>query len=197
MKIIGLTGGIASGKSTVARTLKDLGVILIDSDDLAHAVIEPNQPAWNDIVKSFGKQILNPDMSINRAKLGDIVFNDSVKLDELNQIIHPRVMEKHRHDLQQIEKVHPEAIVVMDVPLLFETHMEQMCNEVWVVWVDRETQIKRLMARNNYSREEAIARINAQMSLDEKAEQADAVIDNSKSIEETIETTTRYFNNII
>jgi dephospho-CoA kinase len=106
-------------------------------------------------------------------------------------------MEKHQHDLQQIKKVHPDAIVVMDVPLLFETHMDQICDEVWVVWVDRETQIKRLMARNNYSREEAITRINSQMSLDEKAEQADAVIDNSKSIEETIETTTRYFNNII
>jgi dephospho-CoA kinase len=197
VKIIGLTGGIASGKSTVARTLKDLGVILIDADDVAHSIIEPSKPAWNDIVKVFGKEILNPDLSINRAKLGEIVFNNADKMEELNLIVHPRVMEEHQHELQQIEKEHPDAIVVLDVPLLFETHMEQLCNEVWVVWLDRETQIERLMSRNNYNREQAVARINSQMSLDEKAKRADVVIDNSKSIEETIETTTRYFNNII
>lgn len=197
MKIIGLTGGIASGKSTVARTLKDLGVILIDSDDLAHAVIEPSQPAWNDIVKTFGEKILNPDQSINRARLGEIVFNDPARLERLNQIVHPRVMERHQQDLQHIKETHPDAIVVMDVPLLFETHMEEMCDEVWVVWVNRETQIDRLRLRNNYSRDEAIARINAQMPLDEKAIRADVVINNSNSIEETKETATRYFNDII
>ncbi|MGI5920744.1 MAG: dephospho-CoA kinase [Syntrophomonadaceae bacterium] len=197
MKIIGLTGGIASGKSTVARVLKDLGAILLDADELAHQVIEPHKPAWEEIVKEFGQHIINPDQSINRDRLGTIVFNDPKRLQHLNEIVHPRVIETYEHDIAEIRKVHPDAVVVMDVPLLFETHMEDMCDQVWVVWVDRQTQIERLMHRNNYTREEALARINSQMPLDEKARQANVVIDNSNSIKETEKTTARYFNDII
>lgn len=197
MKIIGLTGGIASGKSTVSSVLKDLGAIIIDSDDVAHEIIAPRKPAWVDVVKLFGSQILNPDMTINRDILGEIVFNDQVKLKALNQIVHPRVAERFKDDLQDIRKAQPDAVVVMDVPLLFETHMERICDVVWVVWVDRETQKQRLMKRNNYSEEEATVRIDAQLSLDEKAKKADVVIDNSKSIEETRALATRYFKDII
>lgn len=197
MKIIGLTGGIASGKSTVSRVLKNLGAIIIDSDDVAHEIIAPRRPAWEDIVKLFGSEILNADMTINRDILGEIVFNDPLKLKALNQIVHPRVAERFKDDLQEIRNMQPNAVVIMDVPLLFENHMERICDVVWVVWVDRENQQQRLMKRNNFSDEEAKARIDAQMPLDEKAGMADVVIDNSHSVEETIAIATRNFKDII
>ena len=196
MRIIGLTGGIASGKSTVSRILKDLGAIIIDADETAHSVVEPNKPAWRDIISSFGQEILHPDMTINRERLGEIVFLDPEQLDLLNHITHPRIMESLKDDFQRIKSSSPEAIVVLEVPLLYETFMERMCDEVWVVWVDRETQIKRLMGRNNYSEEEAIRRIESQISLDEKARRANVVIDNRGTVEETISSATKYFNAI-
>lgn len=197
MKILGLTGGIASGKSTVSRILKDLGAIIIDADETAHSAIEPNKPAWRDIVSNFGQEILNPDMTINRERLGEIVFLDSEQLNLLNHITHPRIMESLKDDFQKIKASSPDAIVVLEVPLLYETFMERMCDEVWVVWVDRETQLKRLMARNSYSEEEAIRRIDSQIPLDEKARRADVVIDNRGTIEETISSATKYYNAIL
>jgi dephospho-CoA kinase len=197
MKIIGLTGGIASGKSTVSRVLKDLGAIIIDSDVVAHEIITPRRPAWNDIVKQFGPEILNSDMTINRGILGNIVFNDPAQLKILNQIVHPRVAERFIDDLQEIRSMQPDAVVVLDVPLLYEAHFDHMCDVVWVVWVDRETQKQRLMKRNNFNEKEATVRIDAQMSLDKKAGLADVVIDNSQGMEETIATATRNFKDII
>ncbi len=196
MKIIGLTGGIASGKSTVSKTLKDLGAYIIDADETAHCVQEPHKPAWEDMVKCFGQDVLNPDMTINREKVGEIVFKDPEKLSVLNKLTHPRIMELLKDQFQNIRATNPDAIVVLEVPLLYETFMERMCDEVWVVWVDHDTQIERLMNRNNYSREEAILRIEAQLSLDEKARRADVVIDNRGSIEETISSATKYYNAI-
>lgn len=193
MKIIGLTGGIASGKSTVTRTLLDLGAIIIDSDELAHNIMKPYKPAWKDIVKIFGTEILNPDETINRDRLGQIVFNDPDKLRELNQITHWRIAERYKEDLRLIRKEKPEAIVVMEIPLLYETHAERICDEVWVVWVDRETQMERLMQRDGISREDALKRIEAQMDLDEKARLADVVIDNRHSIEATNEAATKNY----
>lgn len=197
MKIIGLTGGIASGKSTVSRALQDLGAIIIDADEVAHAIIEPGKPAWEDIVEHFGTEVLNPDQTIDREKLGAIVFNDPARLQVLNQITHPRVGEQFKQMIKNIKSQQSDAVLFIEVPLLYETHMDRICDEVWVVWVDEETQIQRLMKRDGLSREDALKRIDAQMSLDEKAKRADVVIDNSFSIEETIETATRYYNNII
>jgi len=197
MYIIGLTGGIASGKSTVSRTVAELGARIINTDEIAHQIIEPGEPAWDDIVKYFGEGVLNPDNTINRIKLGAIVFQDPASLQQLNSITHPRVMERMRSDLRRIEEEQPEAVVFMEVPLLYETHMEKLCREVWVVWVDSETQITRLMARDNIGPEDALRRIASQMPLEEKAKRADRVIDNTGSIEETIEITTRYFNDIL
>lgn len=193
MKIIGLTGGIASGKSTVTRTLLDLGAIIIDSDELAHNIMKPYKPAWKDIVKIFGTEILNPDETINRDRLGQIVFNDPDKLRELNQITHWRIAERYKEDLRLLRKEKPEAVVVMEIPLLYETHAERICDEVWVVWVDRETQMERLMKRDGISREDALKRIEAQMDLDEKARLADVVIDNRHSIEATNEAATKNY----
>ncbi len=197
MKIIGLTGGIASGKSTVSRALRELGAIIIDADEVAHAIIEPGKPAWKDIVEHFGLGVLNPDQTIDREKLGAIVFNDPEKLQVLNQITHPRVGEQFKQMIKDIKSQQADAVLFIEVPLLYETHMDRICDEVWVVWVDEETQIQRLMKRDGLSREDALKRIDAQMSLDEKAKRADVVIDNRFSIEETIETATRYYNNII
>ncbi|HQA07833.1 MAG TPA: dephospho-CoA kinase [Syntrophomonadaceae bacterium] len=197
MKIIGLTGGIASGKSTVARTLRELGATVIDADEIAHSVIEPGKPAWEDIVKKFGSHILKPDQTIDREKLGAIVFNDPELLQELNQITHPRIAEQFKHMIRTLRNQQSDTILFMEVPLLYETHLERICDEVWVVWVDEETQIQRLMKRDNLLREDAIKRIDAQMSLDEKARRADLVIDNRFSVEETIASATRYYNEIL
>lgn len=197
MKIIGLTGGIASGKSTVSRALRELGAIIIDADEVAHAIIEPGKPAWKDIVEHFGLGVLNPDQTIDREKLGAIVFNNPERLQVLNQITHPRVGEQFKQIITTLRAEKSDAVLFIEVPLLYETHMERICDEVWVVWVDEETQIQRLMKRDGLSREDALKRIDAQMSLDEKARRADFVIDNRYSIEETIASATKYYNNIL
>jgi dephospho-CoA kinase len=197
MKIIGLTGGIASGKSTVSKTLKELGAYIIDADETAHSVIEPHKPAWTDMVAAFGSGILNSDETINRDKIGEIVFSNPDQLSRLNQITHPRIMESFKDDFRRIKDANPNAIVVFEVPLLYETFMERMCDEVWVVWVDYETQLKRLIDRNHYSPEEAKRRIDSQIPLDEKARRADVIINNRGSIEETISSATKYFNAIL
>ncbi len=193
MYIIGLTGGIASGKSTVSRTLEELGAKIINADKIAHRIIEPDQPAWQDIIASFGKEVLNEDLSVNRVALGAIVFSDPARLQELNHITHPRVMERLRSELDAIRQEDPDAIVVMEIPLLYETHMDRLCHEVWVVWVDHETQVKRLMDRDNINYEAAIKRIDAQMPLNEKAARADRVVNNMGSKEETIALATKYY----
>jgi len=192
-----LTGGIASGKSTVSRALRELGAIVIDADEVAHSIVEPGKPAWEDIVDLFGAEILHEDHTINRDKLGGIVFDDLQLLQELNQITHPRVMEHFKQILQTIKADQPDAVVFIEVPLLYETHMERICDEVWVIWVDEEIQIERLIKRDSLGREDAIKRIDAQMNLDEKAKRANVVIDNRHSMEETIETATRYYKTIL
>lgn len=196
MRIIGLTGGIASGKSTVAKTLSKLGAYVIDADKVAHMIIEPHRPAWYDIVEEFGEEILNRDQTVNREKLGKIVFDDPVLLQKLNSITHPRIMEFFKEEMQRLKAQMPDSIIVFEVPLLYETHMDRICDEVWVVWVDRETQMERLCKRDNISREDALKRIEAQMPLDEKAKRAKVVIDNRHTLEETIANTVKYFNEI-
>lgn len=196
MRIIGLTGGIASGKSTVSKVFRKLGAYIIDADEVAHQIIEPGQPAWRDVINHFGDSILNSDSTINREKLGNIVFGNPELLADLNKITHPRVAERFKDLLQSIKTNNPDAIVIFEVPLLYETHLERLCELVIVVWVDRETQITRLMARDNISREAAIKRIESQMDLDEKAKRADYVIDNRKTIEETVKIATKYYNEI-
>lgn len=196
MKIVGLTGGIASGKSTVAGVFAELGAYIIDADKVAHEIVEPNNPAWRDVISFFGEEILNADKTINRERLGEIVFNNADLLDKLNKITHPRIMEKFKDELQAIRENNPNAIVIMEVPLLYETHLERMCDLVVVVWVDRETQKDRLMRRDSISEDATVKRIDSQMDLDEKAKIADYVIDNRKTIEETIKIATNYYNEI-
>lgn len=193
MRVIGLTGGIASGKSTVSYILKSLGAVIIDADKVARKVVEPGQPAWQDIVKEFGQQVLNEDMTINREVLGKLVFSDQSLLAKLNRITHPRVIECFREELARMARENPEAVVVLDVPLLFESGMYRLADEIWVVWANEKVQLERLMEREGFTPEEAWQRIRAQMPLEEKARRADRVINNSGTLDETVEQTTRFF----
>lgn len=197
MKIVGLTGGIASGKSTVSTVFKEMGAAILDADQIARQVVLPQQPAWKDIVELFGQQILNPDQSLNREKLGKIVFSNPDCLKELNRITHPRIMQYYKDAMREISINKPDAIVMLEVPLLYETNMDKLCHQVIVVWVDRETQINRLMGREKLSYEDAVKRIDSQMPLDEKARRADLVIDNRGSLLETKEKATIYYNEIL
>lgn len=197
MKVIGLTGGIASGKSLVSQAMRTLGAVIINADEIAHAATAPHQPVWNETIELFGKEILSEDGSIDRKKLGEIVFNDRKKLMQLNQITHPRIGQEIRNRIKKAGLANPQAVVLVEVPLLYEAHMENLFDEIWVTWVDRETQIKRLMNRDGISEQDAIKRIEAQMPLDEKVKRADWVIDNNHEIEETIAKVTRYYNNIL
>ena len=182
---MGLTGGIASGKSTVAKMFEDKGAYLIDFDALAHFAEEPDQPAWNAIVESFGTDILNEDATINRAKLGEIVFADPEKLAILNGIVHPAVFELWRRRIEDIRETNPRAIVVSDVPLLIEVSLQHLFDVVILVYVSPEDQIRRLQDRNEYSRREAESRLDNQIPIDEKISHADFVIDNKGPLETT------------
>jgi len=197
MKIIGLTGGIASGKSIVASVFRELGAIILDADQIARLVVLPHQPAWEDIVEFFGPQVVNEDESLDRAKIGEIVYNNPDSLKELNRITHPRIMQYYKDEMRRIKLEQPDAIVILEVPLLYETNMDKLCQQVVVVCVDRETQIKRLMERDKMSYEDAVRRINAQMPMDEKVRRADFVIDNRGSMEETKEKATKYYKEIL
>lgn len=184
--VLGLTGGIASGKSTVAAMLKDLGIVIIDADIIAREVVEVGEDAYFKIIGAFGRSILHDDRTINRQKLGEVIFNNEQKRKVLNSIVHPAVREKmNRLKMEYINK--GEKIIVLDIPLLFESNQTHLVEKVILVYVDREVQLKRLMERNGLSMEEAEARINSQMPLSEKRPLADAVINNNGSIEETKE----------
>lgn len=197
VKTIGLTGGIASGKSIVSKTLQDLGAVAISTDEIGHRIMEPHKKAWYDIIAYFGQEILNDDLTINRQKLGAIVFDNREKLNKLNKITHPHILAEMREAIQRIASDNPDAVAVVEVPLLYETHMEKLFDEVWVIWVDNDTQVKRLMNRDGIGREDALKRIESQMPLDEKASRADVLIDNRHDIEETKAIVTRNFNNIL
>jgi len=182
---VGLTGGIASGKSTVAKMLEEKGAYLIDLDELAHFVEEPDRPAWKAIVEYFGSDILNEDRTINRVELGLIVFADHEKLSVLNNIVHPAVFEEWRRRIEDIYEKDPCAIVISDVPLLIEVGMQNLVDLVVLVHISPEEQIERLMDRSGYSRDEAERRVASQMPIDEKIPSADIVIENEDSIEVT------------
>jgi len=182
MILVGLTGGIASGKSEAARILKKLGAYIIDADEIAHALLEPNTQTWKKVVKSFGTGILRPDQSIDRAVLGRIVFDDPKKLAGLNAILHPFVFAEKERRQKAIAEADPQAVIIFDVPLLIETKAHEKMDKVVVVTVDRKTQLKRLTERNGLPKQEAQKRINAQMPLNEKTKYADYLINSGESL---------------
>ncbi|SJZ40112.1 dephospho-CoA kinase [Selenihalanaerobacter shriftii] len=180
---IGLTGGIASGKSTVSKLLKDLGIPVIDADQISREIVKPNKPAWQKIVDYFGRDILLSNQNLNRDKLGEIIFNDETAREKLNQITHPKIISEIKKRAEKLKEA-GEGTVVADVPLLIEINMMEIFDEVWVVYVRRETQIKRLMTRDQIDRETAIAKIESQMSLDKKKGYADRLIINEGTKDE-------------
>lgn len=187
VKVIGLTGGIASGKSAVSAVLKELGAEVIDADIISRQVVEPGLPAWQQIVDEFQESILNKDGTINRKKLGEIVFADPAKLDKLNKITHPYIIAEIENLIAKHRSSGEKGVVVLEAPLLLELGLERLVDEVWVVAVHPTIQLKRLMERDKLSTRAAVNRIEAQMPLEEKVKKADRVIDNSGTLQETEE----------
>lgn len=182
---VGLTGGIATGKSYVLGVLRELGCEVSDADTLAHQAIEPGKPAQQEIINEFGPGVLNEDGTINRAALGGLIFADAAKRERLNAIVHPRVYEAQAEWLAAIATRNPQAIAVLDAALIIETGSYKRFDKVVVVWCEPELQLERLMTRNNLPREQAEARIAAQMPSAEKLKFADFAINTSQGFEDT------------
>lgn len=183
--IIGLTGGIASGKSTVSALLVNKGARLVDADVIAREVMLPGHEVLAAAVKQFGSEILSSDGTLNRGKLGDIVFQDPAALQALNNLTHPAIRREIKERMNSMEEEDPKKLTIVDIPLLFESGLENMFHEILVVYVPREVQIARLMERNGLSLEQAEARLNAQMDIEAKRNKADYIIDNSGELAHT------------
>jgi dephospho-CoA kinase len=193
MITIGLTGGIASGKSLVAEIFRRLGAAVIDSDSIAREVVEPGATGWQSVVAKFGQDILAPDSTIDRAKLGRIIFSDRERRNTLNAILHPLIINTVRERVAALGRQYPEALVVTDIPLLIECGLQHEFDAVIVVWSPVELQRKRLMERDGLSAAEAQQRIDAQMALNEKQAHATYVIKNDGSEKQTEEQVKKIF----
>jgi|APIni6443716594_1056825.scaffolds.fasta_scaffold93878_1 dephospho-CoA kinase len=185
MLVAGLTGSIATGKSTVSGILKELGAFIVDADRAAHEVVLPGTKAWNEIVRIFGKEILHKSGEIDRERLGRIIFNDSAMRSILEEVVHPEVVHSMDEQIRSIKSGFPDAVVILDVPLLIETGMHKGVGEVIVVYCPEDMQITRLMVRDNISREDALAKVRSQISIEEKMRYATLLIDNSASKDNT------------
>lgn len=177
--IIGLTGNIASGKSTVAQYLRELGAQLVDADQVARQVVEPYTPALEEILSTFGPGLLLADGSLNRQALGKIVFQNPEARKKLEQITHPRIEEEINRQVADFRATHPKGVLVLEVPLLIEVGWHRKVDVVWLVTVDEEDQLTRLMRRDKLSREEALRRMHSQMPQEQKKNYAQVIINNS------------------
>lgn len=182
---VGLTGGIASGKSTVAEAFARLGAKVLDADKVAREVVLPGQPAWRKLQQAFGPEFFLPDGEVNRSKLRRLVFADPEERSKLNAIVHPEVMKEINRRFEQLTTSAQNAVIVVDVPLLLEVGVAHRFDRVIVVYVTESVQIKRLRQRDGLSLEEARRALSTQMVLNKKVEQADYVIDNSGTRAET------------
>lgn len=181
--IVGLTGGIASGKTTVSNFFKEIGIKIADADIIAKEISQ-RKDVEDEMIQVFGKEILDVEgkiRKINRAKVKEIVFSNKEKLSKLNEIIHPKVIEEFKKIKENTAK---NDIIIFDVPLLFETELDKICDIIILVYVDRETQIKRMFERDNISEELAVKIINAQMSLEEKIKKSHVHIENNGTLDE-------------
>jgi dephospho-CoA kinase len=184
VKIIGLTGGIASGKSIVAGILEEMGAVVIDADQLARDVVKPGTDQYQAIVETFGEKVLQPDGTLDRKALGRIVFADPNARVQLERITHPAIIKLAEERLKE-ERLKGTEIVIYMVPLLLEAGLASSVDEVWVVYADENTQIGRLMKRDNIGRDEALRKMAAQMPMDEKVKFGKVIIDNSGTPDET------------
>lgn len=184
--LIGLTGGIATGKSTVANIILKKGFSLIDADKIAREIVEVDRPAYYRIVDEFGKDILNEDKTINRKALGKIIFSNKEAREKLNSITHPYIFQSIKDKIDQLSKNN--SVIFIDIPLLFEQYSSLIqhgisFDEIWLVYVDRDTQLDRLMKRDNITRDEAMRKIESQMDIEEKKKRASKIIDNRGDID--------------
>ena len=193
---VGLTGSIAVGKSFVLEVLRELGCAVLDADRTAREVVEPGLPAFKDIVQTFGNEVVAADGSLDRSKLGAIVFNNVAKRELLNAIVHPRVIEAQDQWLQAAEKDQPHGIAVVDAALMIESGGYKRFDKLIVVWCDPAVQLYRLIRRNGLDEAEAKKRIAAQMPQEEKKGYADFLIDTSSEREETRQQTVEIFNRL-
>lgn len=182
--IIGLTGGISSGKSTVAKMLKELNIPIVDADQIAREVVNPGEEAYNQIVAHFGKDILSEDLTIDRKKLGNLIFNDENERKKLNSIVHPAIRMKMKQNKEQYLQEGNQH-VVLDIPLLFESELTYLVDKTLLVYVDEDVQVNRLVQRDQTTIEDALSRIRSQWPLKDKISLADEIIDNNFSIDHT------------
>lgn len=182
---IGLTGGIATGKSTVSRMLASRGAAVIDADAIAREIMEPGHPVLAAVSERFGQGVLHPDGTLDRKKLGDIVFSHPEERKALEALTHPAIRSEMKRRLDELEEADPYRLVVADIPLLYESGLDPLYEEIMVVYVPRELQLTRLIHRDGLSREEAEQRLGAQTDIELKKERADILIDNSGGLDET------------
>lgn len=182
---VGLTGGIASGKSTVLTHFRSCGAATIDADVVAREVVEPGSEGLRRVIDRFGPEYIREDGTLDRAKLGQLVFTDDAQRQVLNTILHPLINARIRQRMTQLEHETPEVPVIVDIPLLIENRLTGLFDRIIVVYIPQTLQIERLMARDGLGEDEALQRIQAQMTLDEKRKYADYVIDNSSDVENT------------
>lgn len=194
---VGLTGSIAVGKSFVLSVLAELGCVTFDADKIAHSVMEPGRDAFHDIIREFGEDVLASDGSIDRQKLGSIVFADESRRKRLNEIVHPRVIEEQNRLLEEAEARDPNGIAVIDAALMIESGGYKRFDKLIVVYCDRATQIDRLMRRSGIEREDAERRVAAQMSSDEKLRYADYEIDTSGTFDETRKRVVEVYDDLV
>jgi len=185
MLIVGLTGGIGSGKSTVARMLKDEGAYVIDFDYLARLVVEPDKPAWRDIIDYFGPEILSPDRSLNRSALANIIFSDDKSRKVLEGFTHQRIFEERDALVKAIKRKDPNAVVIIDFPLLFELGLSKKFDKVILAFVSRDVQLERVIKRDGLPGGEVERRLNAQIPIEEKKFLSDYIIDTNGSLNDT------------
>ena len=183
MKVIGLTGGIGSGKSTVSRFLAELGAVILDADKVGHEAFKPDTEIWRQVVAAFGSQILTPGGDIDREKLGEMVFGNPESLARLNQIMHPRMYEIVTAQLDDYRRQGID-VVVLEAPLLIEVGWASSVDEVWVTAASEATVLSRLEEQKGLSRQKALARIHSQLSLEERVRHADVVIDTDCDLDE-------------
>ncbi|QZY56579.1 dephospho-CoA kinase [Crassaminicella profunda] len=179
MKVIGLTGGIASGKSTASNILKEFEIPVIDADLIAREIVLPGQPALCEIKNVFGGKVIKEDGSLNRKVLGQLVFSDKEQLKKLNNITHKRIIEEIVNRINMYNKMNTYPVIIIDAPLLIELHMEELVDEVWLVAANETVQLNRLMSRDKISDEDALKRMKSQISTKEKKKYADVILDNN------------------
>lgn len=194
--LVGLTGGMGSGKTTIGQIFRDLGAHVIDADKISRALVEPGKPAWQEIVDLLGKCVLIDDQTLDRGKIADIIFNDAKKKEGLEAILHPRVMAEEQRLFKDIRNGDPSALVIIDAALLIESGNHRKVQKVIVIACDEETRIQRIMAKSTFTREDVERRLRQQMPLEDKIKYADYVLHNDSGFPELKEKVEALFHQL-